>query len=264
MQIEDTLREYAEKYETRDFLDGDPSWFMHQVSGEENQETIAFIASCLSYGNRKQFMPKIQSILDYSGGNVYNWVKSGEFEADIPDDPDKCYYRLYTYRTMNAYLHALKKMLQQYGSIGGFVKSSISPLCDGTSMESEPANGMPRGKCIDAVTAVCRYFAENGIEGIVPKNTTSSCKRICMFLRWMVRSGSPVDLGLWKDIIDSRTLIIPMDTHVMQQAVKLGLIKSRTASMTSARRLSARVAEIFPDDPMKADFALFGYGVNNK
>ena len=91
----------------------------------------------------------------------------------------------------------------------------------------------------------------------------SACKRVCMFLRWMVRDGSPVDLGLWSGFIDKRTLIIPMDTHVLQEANRLGLINAKTASMSVARRLSARLAEIFPDDPMKGDFALFGYGVNH-
>jgi uncharacterized protein (TIGR02757 family) len=78
----------------------------------------------------------------------------------------------------------------------------------------------------------------------------------------MVRSDSPVDLGLWKDFIDRRCLIIPMDTPVLQQSVRLGLLNSKTATMSTARRLSAALMEIFPDDPMKGDFALFGYGVN--
>jgi hypothetical protein len=53
-----------------------------------------------------------------------------------------------------------------------------------------------------------------------------------------------------------------MDTHVLQQSVRLGLLNSKTATMSTARRLSAALMEIFPDDPMKGDFALFGYGVN--
>ena len=83
-----------------------------------------------------------------------------------------------------------------------------------------------------------------------------------MFLRWMVRSGSPVDLGLWSDFIDRRKLIMPLDTHVLQQSVRLGLLQSKTATMNTARRLTDKLAEIFPDDPLKGDFALFGYGVN--
>ena len=84
-----------------------------------------------------------------------------------------------------------------------------------------------------------------------------------MFLRWMVRDGSPVDLGLWADRIDKKSLIMPLDTHVLTEASRLGLITSRCTSMSAARRLTAALAEVFPDDPLKGDFALFGYGVNH-
>lgn len=237
------LIEYAARYETADFLPADPSWFMHQVEGCDNRETLAFIASCLSYGSRKQFFPKIQYVLDCSGGNVAEWIRSGQFDADIPAD-DQCYYRLYTRQTMNALLHALRDMTDEYGSVGDFVRNNAT---DGYT----------------AVAAICRYFAANGIEGIIPKDTTSACKRVCMFLRWMVRDGSPVDLGLWSGFIDKRTLIMPMDTHVVQEACRLGLLNSRSASMSAARKLTARMAEVFPDDPLKGDFALFGYGVDD-
>ena len=84
-----------------------------------------------------------------------------------------------------------------------------------------------------------------------------------MFLRWMVRKDSPVDLGLWNDIIDQRTLIIPLDTHVIQEANRLGLIKTKSTSMKIACELTEKLRKIFPEDPLKGDFAFFGYGINN-
>ncbi len=241
MSIESQIREYAEHYETKDFLQGDPSWFMHQVEGDWNKEVTAFIASCLSYGSRKQFMPKIQSIVDFANGDVYNWILNGKFKDDVPDNDKVCFYRLYTQHTMYVLFEALRKMLEEYGSIGCFVRKNAND-------------------CLTAVKAITGYFAEKGIETIIPKNTSSACKRICMFMRWMVRENSPVDLGLWSDFIDKRTLIIPMDTHVLQEARRLGLISSKTTSMSVALKLTARLAEIFPDDPTRGDFALFGYG----
>ena len=83
-----------------------------------------------------------------------------------------------------------------------------------------------------------------------------------MFLRWMVRDNSPVDLGLWSEFIDKRTLIMPMDTHVVQEAIALGLLNSKSNSMSNAIKLTDKLTEIFPEDPLKGDFALFGYGVN--
>lgn len=232
----------ATKYETPEFLPADPSSFMHHVNGASNQEAMAFIASCLSYGSRKQFFPKIQFILDASHGEVDSWVRSGEWRKHIPDTND-CYYRLYTCHDMNILLSAYEKMLDDYGSMKCFVRRNAT-------------NGG------EAIAAICRFFAENGATKTVPQDTKSACKRICMFLRWMVRDGSPVDLGLWADIIDRRTLVMPLDTHVLQEAQKMGLIKSRTASMSAARRLTDSMREAFPDDPLKGDFALFGLGVD--
>ena len=62
-QTKETLRQYAQRYETRDFLNGDPSWFMHQVDGDVNRETMAFIAASLSYGSRPVFIKKIKKIV---------------------------------------------------------------------------------------------------------------------------------------------------------------------------------------------------------
>jgi len=240
--VETTLAAYAARYETEAFLKDDPSVFMHKVEGVPNRETTAFIASCLSYGSRRQFFPKIQYILDAAEGDVYNWVIEGRFDTAVPDN-DRCYYRLYTNHTMNRFLHALREMLVSHGTIGSFVRAGAN---DGFS----------------AIRVITSFFSQRGIETIIPKDTSSACKRVCMFLRWMVRSGSPVDLGLWSSFIDRRTLIIPLDTHVLQEANALGLLDSRCASMAAAKKLTARLARIFPDDPLKGDFALFGYGVN--
>lgn len=243
MDVKQALHFYAEKYEKENFLKDDPSWFMHQVERPSNQELLALIASCLSYGSRKQFFPKIQFILDKSEGDVLNWIKSGSFEEYIPDNK-KCYYRLYNNHTMNHFLYALKDLIEEYGTLREFMHKNAK---DGYT----------------AIAAITDYFNKKGIVSIIPKDTSSTCKRVCMFLRWMVRDNSPVDLGLWKDLIDKRTLIMPLDTHVLQESCKLGLLNSKTASMSAAKKLSAIMLDIFPEDPLKGDFALFGYGVNH-
>lgn len=94
------------------------------------------------------------------------------------------------------------------------------------------------------------------------KNDKSACKRLNMLLRWMVRKNSPVDLGLW-DINPSK-LIIPVDTHVRRMALELGLTKRKQADMKTAIEITNAMREIWPDDPAKGDFALFGYGINHK
>lgn len=237
--IKEQLRLWAELCETEDFIVDDPSWFMHQVHGTSNQETMAFIASCLSYGSRKQFFPKIQFMLDASQGNIYHWVKERRFENDIAND-DHCYYRLYRNRHVFTFLMRLSTMLDEYGSIGEYVGRQAM------------------GDGYHAIRAISQYFAGYDIDSMVPRNVNSACKRVCMFLRWMVRDGSPVDLGLWADSIDKRTLIMPLDTHVIQCATRLGIIHTKTTSMQAAQRLTELMKEVFPDDPVRGDFALYG------
>lgn len=248
----------AEKYENKEFLEGDPSWFMHQVEGESNREILAFIASCLSYGSRKQFIPKIRQFLDWSNGNITSWLSGGQYKMDIPLD-DACFYRLYTNSMMRDMLSALRLMHKSYGSMKGYLLSE-----------------MKTKDCLEAISLITTWFESHGSKGIVPKSfqynpslregrglaSISSCKRICMFLRWMVRTDSPVDLGIWSDVIDKTSLIIPMDTHVVQEANRLGLLTTTTTSMKSAINLTSKLAEVFPDDPLKGDFALFGLGVD--
>lgn len=234
------LRALAEQCESKDFLNSDPSYFMHQVKGTANRETTAFVASCLSYGSRKQLMPKIGRILDLADGDVYTWIKEGLFSSWFSETDTSCFYRLYTNADMNSLFSALRKMLMEWGTIGDYVKANAS---DGLS----------------AVDALASFFASNGASRIVPKNIKSPCKRLCMFLRWMVRDNSAVDLGLWGSFIDKRSLIIPMDTHVRQEAIRLGLMpETKSVTMKNAILLTSRLAEIFPEDPLKADFALFG------
>lgn len=239
------LLRLADKYETADFLQGDPSWFMHQVVGRENQEVMGFLASVLSYGRRDLFFPKIQYMLDRSHGEPYRWVLEKQYEHDIPDD-DRCYYRLYNNRMMRRLLAATQELLAEYGSLGGFVKAKS-----------------PRHTTLEALEALAAHYQGRGIKGMVPSPLTSVAKRPCMFMRWMVRPGSPVDLGLWSPFIDRRTLFVPMDTHVLQEARRLGLITSESASWHTVEQLTGSLREAFPDDPARGDFALFGVGVDN-
>ncbi len=236
--------EYAERYETEEFMEGDPSRFMHQVEGDENREMTAFVASALSYGSRKQFLPKIGLLVEWSGGEVSRWVADGSYRVRFALDDCSCFYRLYDFRTMRLFLDACREMLLSHGSMGEWLRS------------------LGVRDALSAVEAICRWFAEHGSVGVVPRDARSACKRVCMFLRWMVRDGSPVDLGLWGDFIDKRTLIVPLDTHVLTEARAMGLMRGRSATMGAARRLTAELARVFPEDPLKGDFALFGLGVS--
>ena len=88
-------------------------------------------------------------------------------------------------------------------------------------------------------------------------------KKISMMRRWLVRDDGKVDLGLWK-ASDKKDLILPLDVHVYEQATALGLTSRRQKDIVTAHEITDAFREIWPEDPCMGDFALFGYGVNNK
>lgn len=235
------LRLYADKYE-RTFPSPDPSEVMLAANGDGNREATAFVASCLSFGAITQFKPKIEQLVAFARGDMAGWIRSGEFARTIPDDAGKRFYRFATYANLYAMLSAYNRIMRENGTLGEYVRAAG----DGTGL--------------GAVKAICAAFAGTGAGCLVPADATSACKRLCMFLRWMVRRGPSVDIGLWADFIDRRTLVMPLDTHVLAQARKLGLLSKESASMSTARKLTAAMAEVFPDDPLRGDFALFGLG----
>ena len=88
-------------------------------------------------------------------------------------------------------------------------------------------------------------------------------KKISMMRRWLVRDDGKVDLGVWKNS-DRRDLILPLDVHVYAQAATLGLTARKQKDIVTALEITDAFRKIFPDDPCLGDFALFGYGVNNR
>ena len=240
-QTKELLRRYADKYE-RTFPSPDPSEVMLAAKGDDNREATAFVASCLSFGAITQFKPKIEQLVAFADGDMDGWIRNGSFARSIPDDAGRKFYRFVTYANLRSFLFAYQRLMKAHGTLGKYVMASG----DGTGLV--------------AVRALCAAFAGAGAGCLVPGDATSACKRLCMFLRWMVRRGPSVDIGLWADFIDPKTLVMPLDTHVITQARELGLLHKESASMSTARKLTALMAEVFPGDPVRGDFALFGLG----
>ena len=267
------LRSLADCYEVSSFCDEDPSQFLRWYQPVAGRGTVAdvevasFIAAMLAFGNRKQFIPKIRQILetsDRSLGSVTEWLKAGTYKKDFPSGSAK-FYRFYSYDDMQIFFGELAGILKKAGSLGEFFRTKMeeggdtggSPVREGSE---RPRSGLKRGGDFPLLyEIISQAFPESAI---VPKGRTSANKRIHMFMRWMVRRNSPVDLGFW-DWADPASLLIPLDVHVMQEAAKLGLIpEGATASRKTAELLTSALAEVFPGDPCRGDFALFGLGVD--
>ena len=101
-----------------------------------------------------------------------------------------------------------------------------------------------------------------GLRFLMPSpNTGSACKRWCMFARWMVRPADGIDLGLWGHV-DPSALVMPVDTHVFRIATALDLTRRRQADWKAALEITARMRTLFPNDPVRYDFALAHVGIS--
>lgn len=230
---------WAKHYNNRAlFLQNDPIQVPNLYRGGllHDLEISAFLTAYLSFGNRKQIVKTAHRLDEMMNNSPYSYVRSSQWRKDFSETDTSSFYRTISHRDMNALFARLYDIYSLY-----------------ETMEK-------------AVLSVPRHFDENALFhktchlfGVSDK---SPQKKINMFLRWMVRTDGIVDFGVWRAFSPSE-LIIPLDTHVAQMAAKLGLTKSNTYSLKTAITITKALAEVFPGDPCRGDFALFGYGVEN-
>nr|DAD92943.1 MAG TPA: Protein of unknown function (DUF2400) [Siphoviridae sp. ctrok7] len=247
--LNENLKRWAEQYETADFINADPVQIPHRYDSRVNIEISAFVTAWIAWGNRKQIIKKADFIdREIFKGEPYHYIVGNTVERGNRPEWEQykgstdCLYRTFTFGDF----HDLCARLYDVYTSAENMEAAIK--------KAHETNGET------ALATLQSLFGS--VNGIPDFEMQSACKRLCLFLRWMCRKGSPVDFGLW-DVCDPRNLIIPLDTHVHKQAIRLGLTKRRTPDLCTAIEITDRFAEIFPDDPTKGDFALFGYGVNN-
>lgn len=247
--LNENLKRWAEQYETADFINADPVQIPHRYDSRVNIEISAFVTAWIAWGNRKQIIKKADFIdREIFKGEPYHYIVGNTVERGNRPEWEQykgstdCLYRTFTFGDF----HDLCARLYDVYTSAENMEAAIK--------KAHETNGET------ALATLQSLFGS--VNGIPDFETQSACKRLCLFLRWMCRKDSPVDFGLW-DVCDPRNLIIPLDTHVHKQAIRLGLTKRRTPDLCTAIEITDRFAEIFPDDPTKGDFALFGYGVNN-
>lgn len=246
--LNENLKRWAEQYETADFINADPVQIPHRYDSRVNIEISAFVTAWIAWGNRKQIIKKADFIdRGIFKGEPYHYIVGNTVERGNRPEWEQykgstdCLYRTFTFGDF----HDLCARLYDVYTSAENMEAAIK--------KAHETNGET------ALATLQSLFGS--VNGIPDFETQSACKRLCLFLRWMCRKGSPVDFGLW-DVCDPRNLIIPLDTHVHKQAIRLGLTKRRTPDLRTAIEITDRFAEVFPDDPAKGDFSLFGYGVN--
>lgn len=237
----------AQKFENKDFIPKDPISFPHLFQEKKDIEIAAFVAQWLAYGKRELFLKVLEMLSIEMNLQPFDYIANRRFERLSSDN--NCLYRFFKRKDFYSLCQSLYNIY-------------IIRAKGEKSFEDVLRENLNMGKNIDTlmvINEIQKLFID--VKGI-PNNTKSSCKRLCMFLRWMVRMDSEVDFGIWH-IVRPEQLIIPLDVHVFRQSRLLGLTSRNDASMRTAIDITNSLKEIFPTDPTKADFALFGLGVNS-
>jgi len=247
--LKDFLEKKVEQYNQPAFIKDDPISIPHLFTKKQDIEIAAFFAAVFAWGNRTTIINKSKELMQLMNMHPHEFCLNADLNR---------LKRLldFKHRTFNAtdllyFIEFLKYHYQHNNSLEtAFTKwgDNIEHMLTGFhqyffSLEDVPARTKKH---------------------IASPEKKSNCKRLNMFLRWMVRKDNKgVDFGLWRDINQSQ-LICPVDLHVARIARRLNLLHRKPIDWQAALELTDELKKFDPFDPVKYDFALFGMGVSEK
>ncbi len=276
---EDVLRERLDVLvETFDVstIEPDPLQLVLRYGHPLDQEVAGLIAAAFAYGRADIIVSNIGALLDSMGPSPFAYLAA--FDAQEGGKRFRGFsHRFHKTAELVAFLERIASVISEHGSLGELFR-----ICYDAE---EPDIGPSLDRFVNAVIGrsgsrgreVSRFRGARGLATSRPRNPVppktaktleyllsspadgSACKRMNLYLRWMVRRSAP-DLGLW-DFVDPAKLVIPLDTHVHRIATFLGLNDRKSADWKTARLLTDRLARLDPADPVRYDFALCRLGI---
>ncbi len=250
-ELKSFLDEQVSKYNNPAFIEQDPISIPHRFTDRRNIEIMGFWTAMLSWGQRKTIINKSLELIQLMDHDPYDFIMNHK-EEDLE--------RLlaFKHRTFNAtdtlyFIHFFRTYYTKHASLEeGFI-------------DPEDPSSMTKG----LMHFHQLFFDDENAPKRTRKHVStpvrkSACKRLCMFLRWMVRKDKAgVDFGIW-DKIEMSELKIPLDVHVFRVGKELGLIESKKADWSAVLALTEKLKTFNPDDPVIYDYALFSLGVLDK
>lgn len=253
------LEKVYRRYHRTEYLGSDPLAVVHQLRTAEDREIGALYAALLAYGNVKQINASLRKLFEAMDGQPAAFVhdfsyrsareRLGPFKHRFTDAEDVlCLAHLIHQRTRS-------RPLQRW--FADCVQS-----CD---EDFAPAAGRFIGLLLSGDFGrhfdERRMLAKASFKHFVPRpERGSACKRLYLFLRWMIRERDGIDLGLWESIEPDK-LLIPVDTHILRISNKLGFTSKQTASLAAAREITSVLRRVDPADPVRFDFSLCRLGI---
>jgi len=235
------------------FIKDDPISIPHRFNKKEDIEIIAFFIALISWGQRISIIKSGNKLIDIFDHAPHDFMMNHQ-EKDLKKALG------FGHRTFNdSDLLSLIAFVQEQYKDGEGLENSFSKHLKPNDKTIE--------NCLNGFRLAyesSEFFLSRTKKHLAYPMGGSACKRLNMYLRWMVRKDEfGVDFGVWNSISPSQ-LICPLDVHVLKQAYKLGLIDSEKGDWKTALLLTDKLRKLDPSDPVKYDFALFGLGIEAK
>lgn len=242
----------------RSQIEPDPLQFPHLFSDKKDIEVTAFISSVFAYGNVRQIINSLNRFLQIAENEPYYFVKNFNYS----DSKKYFTHRFYSEADVRKLFLLLQITYNEYGSLKKLFLAG---------------NNKNQTNLKNAITNFSNFFLKKaevefgnisrGVKFMFPlPEKGSACKRMNLFLRWMVRKDD-LDFGLWtclsdrQDEIPTSKLIIPVDTHIARICKELKLTKRKNVSWKMAEEITENLKKFDPEDPVKYDFALCHIGM---
>lgn len=234
------------KYNRREFVHPDPLEFLYRYQEIRGREVVALIASSLAFGCVGQILKSVGAVLEPMGASP-NAFLSGASRETLSEIFAQFKYRFVAGEELVALLSGLERSSREHGSLND---------CFLAGLKDSDENVLP------ALNMFVRQLTADGDCGyLVPlPEKGSACKRLNLFLRWMVRKDK-VDPGGWHGVPRAK-LIVPLDTHMARIGRCLGLTRRKSNDIKTALEITAAFKALHPEDPVRYDFALTRFGIH--
>jgi len=241
------LEAIYDKYHRPQFRGLDPIDVLEKYNDPADREIVGLLAAVLAYGNVKAILGGIRDAIARLGDSPHGQLLD-RCPNSISDQFRGFRYRVTSDVQMAGLLVGIRRLVQEHGSLNASFLHHLSP---GDSDVVPALSGFVRELCLASGQELYHLLPhpERG----------SACKRLMLYLRWMVRCDA-IDPGGWSGLRPSQ-LVIPLDTHMHQMALRLRLTRRRQANLRTALEITQAFRRFAPDDPLRYDFALTRPGI---
>jgi len=253
-QLKEVLEKLYAKYNRSEFIPPDPLQFLYKYSSPADKEVVGFLSAALAYGRVEQIEKSLTNLFGRMGPSPYAFVRGfGEAERE---KLSSFKHRFTSGRDICDLLQVLQDVFEDRGCLENYFLLGYSDtdrnIIPALSKFSKSLLAMYAKRQGGQISRGLKYL-------LADPSTGSACKRLNLFLRWMVRKDE-VDPGLWSSI-DKAKLIVPVDVHISRICRIVGFHSRKTASLSAALEITEGFARIEPADPAKYDFALSRIGI---